>query len=806
MTDFRDAARALRTRPGFTAAAVLMLALGIGINVAVFSITNSVLFKGFRLVEENDRLLYIGVQKDGRGCCTSYPDFLDWRDQATSFSGMGVVADLKITFRDRTGFPETYTATQISANGFQVLGQAPILGRDFLPADEAAGAARVTILSYGFWERRYGRDPGIVGQVVGINGEPTTVIGVMPQGFSFPQNQELWVPLIQTADLQKRDGRTLWFAFGRMADGVIFTSAAAELETIGRRLAQAYPLTNQGWVPRPRTFSEFFVGPNATTKYGALWGAVGFVLLIACANLANLTMARAIGRSREMSLRIALGAPRWRVVRQLLIESLMLATIGGLAGWWIARWGVRAYELAANPPTRAWSEHLLDYAMDSRVFAYLVAITIGTALLSGLFPALRLSRLDLNSALKGGGRRAIAGGGRRTPALLVTAEMALAIVLLAGAGVMIRSFLNVHAADIGVTAANTLTIFLDLPAGTYPGGDQQASFYEGLGARLRTIPGVEAVAMASTLPAGGARSVSYRMAGTSPIEAERSAGVATLTIGPRYFQTLGAAVLAGRDFNDFDSAASLPVAIVNEQFAGVHWPGQDPLGQRLQLLEGKSDSRWLTVVGIASDIVQDVTRQKTEPVIYVPYGQRPAQDMWVILRTAIPAGSLGSSIRREIERLNPDLPVGLGPFTLEERLAGMGNYWNVGSDAVLLLVFAVMALLLACLGLYAVIAHAVSQRTQEIGIRMAVGATARDILQLFCRQGLLPLGAGLAIGLAASLGVNRILESQLVGVSPSDPATLIVASCVLAVCATLGCVLPARRAMSVDPLIALKTD
>jgi putative ABC transport system permease protein len=538
-----------------------------------------------------------------------------------------------------------------------------------------------------------------------------------------------------------------------------------------------------------------------------LWGAVGFVLLIACANLANLTMARAIGRSREMSLRIALGASRWRVVRQLLLESLMLATIGGVAGWWIAAWGVRVYELAANPPTRAWSEHLLDFTMDDNVFAYLVVITIGTALLSGLLPALRLSRLDLNSALKEGGRGTIAGGGGRlASALLVTAEMALAIVLLAGAGVMIRSFLNVHAADIGVTTANTLTIFLDLPAQTYPGGDQQASFYDRLGARLQTIPGVEAVAMASAIPAGGARNVSYGLAETSPIEAKRSAGVATLTIGPRYFQTLGAAVLAGRDFDDFDSASSVPVAIVNEQFARAHWPGRNPLGQRLRLVEGKTEGRWLTVVGVASNIVQDVTRQKTEPVIYVPYGQRPAPDMWVIVGTAIPAGSLGSAIRREIERLDPELPVGLGPFTLEERLAGMGNYWNLGSDAVLLFIFAVMALLLACLGLYAVIAHAVSQRTQEIGIRMAVGATARDILQLVCRQGLLPLGAGLAVGLAASLGVNSILESQLVGVSPSDPGALIVASFVLVVCATLGCVVPARRAMSVDPLIALRTD
>jgi predicted permease len=807
MTDLRNAARAMRAHPGFAAAAVVMLALGIGINVAVFSITNSVLFKGFRLVEDNDRILYIGTQKDGRGCCASYPDFVDWRDQATSFVDMGVVADLAITFRDRTGSPETYTATQISANGFQVLGQRPVIGRDFLPADEAAGAARVAILSYGFWERRYAKDPGVVGQVVSINGEPATVIGVMGQGFAFPQNQAMWVPVVRTADLQNRDVRNLWFAFGRMAAGVTVASATAELETIGGRLARAYPQTNDGWIPRPRTFSEFFVGRNAATTYLALSGAVAFVLLIACANIANLTLARTLGRSREMSVRMALGAGRWRVARQLVVESLMLSALGGVLGWWIAAWGVRAYELMANPPTRAWSDHLLDYTMDYRVLAYLVAMSIGTGLLSALIPALRLARVDVNAGLKEGSRGVAPGGrGRRVSSLLVAVEMALAIVLLAGAGVMIRSFLNIHTADIGVTTADTVTMFINLPVERYVSEAGQAAFYDRLGARLRALPGVESVTMATGIPAGGARTLPYELAGRPAADAGLSPPVATLTIGPAYFRTLRATVLSGREFDDFDSALSLPVAIVNERFARVHWPGESPLGRRLRLLDGRTESPWLTVVGVTSNIVQDVTRQKLDPVVYVPYGQRPAKDMSVIVNTGIAAGSFGNTVRREIEFLDPDLPIGLGPFTLDERLAGMGNYWNIGSDAALLLIFAAMALLLASLGLYAVVAQAVTQRTQEIGIRMAIGATARDVLQLVCMQGMLPLVSGLAIGLAASLGVNRILESQLVEVSPSDPATLVVASCLLVLCGAVGCVLPACRAMNVDPLVALKND
>ncbi len=806
LADLRYGARMMWTHPGFTAAAVLMLALGMGINAAVFSVTNSVLFKGFRLVEDNDRILYIGTQRNGRGCCASYPDFLDWREQATSFDGMGAIADLKITLRDRSGFQETFSATQISANGFQLLRQRPVIGRDFSSSDELAGAPHVAILSHGFWERRYGSDPAVVGQVVSINGEPTTVIGVMPQGFTFPQNQDLWVPLARTPDLDKRDARNLWFAFGRMADGVTRNSAAAELETIGSRLAIAYPQTNQGWVPRPLTFSEFFVGRNASMTYGALWGAVGFVLLIACANLANLMMARAIGRSREMSVRIALGAGRLRIARQLLVESVMLSALGGVFGWWIARWGIRAYELAANPPTRDWSDHLLDYAMDYRVFLYLVAISIGTGLLFGLLPALRLSRLDVNAALKERGRGAVVRGGRRVSALLVAGEMALAVVLLAGAGVMIRSFLNIHTANIGVSTANALTMMLTLPAAEYPSGQAQASFYDRLRPRLLSIPGVEAAAIASTIPASGTGSSSYELAGAAPVDGRNLPTALAVTIGPAYFQALEARVLSGREFNDFDRTSSVPVAIVNEQFARTYWPGEDAIGQRLRSSDGAAAGAWLTVVGVVSNIVQDVTRQKTDPLVYVPYGQNPVRDMWVIVRSRVAPGPLGNSIRREIEALDSDLPIWLGPFTLDDRLAGMGNYWNTANNAVLLLIFAVLALLLASLGVYAVVAYSVSQRRQEIGVRMAIGATAGAIVRLVCVQGLRPLGFGLAIGLVASFGVNQILRAQLVAVSPSDPATLIAASVVLVLCATFGCLIPARRAMNVDPLVALRDE
>jgi putative ABC transport system permease protein len=806
--DIRFALRGMRRSPAFTAIAVTTLAVGIGVNAAVFTVTNAALFKGFRSVARNDRILYIGTQNHGRGCCVSYPDFLDWRAEARSFEGLGAVADLQIVVTDEGRAPEHYDATEITANAFALLGQAPLVGRDFTSTDEAPGAAHVTILSDSFWERRYGRDPAIVGRTLRINGTPTTVVGVMPRGFTFPQNQDLWLLLVRTPDSQKREARQLWFAFGRMRDGVTFEGARAELATIGQRLANAYPRTNEGWVPQPRTFAEFFVGRNAAVIYGSMWAAVGFVLLIACANLANLMVARAIGRSREMSVRLALGAGRWRIIRQLLVESVLLSSMAGIAGWWIAKWGVRAYDLVANPPTLSWSEHLLDYTMDDRVFLYLVGISIGTGLLFGVAPAMRLLRVDINAALQHGGRGIGAGRrGAHLSALLVIAETALALVLLAGAGVMIRSFLNISTVDLGVRTSNVSTMLLNLPEVRYPRADAQASFFDQLDQRLRAIPGVEAVAIASALPAGGSKRVPFELDGAAPVDEQRRPALSMLTVGPRYFETMGAAVVSGRDFDEHDGAAAPPAVIVNQRFASAYWPARDPIGKRLRLFDGKTASTWLTVVGIVSNIVQnDANRQDVDPLIYVPYRQQPADSMWVLVRARGAAGNLANTFRREIQTLDSRLPIWLGPFTLDERLAGMGNYWRIGSDAALFLLFAAIGLLLASLGVYAVVAHSVSERAHEIGIRIAIGATARDILALVLARGLLPLGIGVAIGLFAALAVNRVLISTLVHVSPADPATMIVAATTLSAAATLGCLIPAWRAMRVDPVVALRHE
>ncbi len=795
--DARLSFRTLAKNPGFTAVAVTMLALGIGVNATVFTVTDAVLFKGFAGVERNDRLRYITYKSSN--CCVSYPDFLDWRAQAKSFEGMAIVHGVGIALTDSSGFPENLSGNENSAGVFRLVGARPIMGRDFTAADEMPGAAPVAILNYGFWERRYGKDPAIIGRTVRMNGALTTYIGVMPQGFSFPQTVDVWVPLVQTPKVMNRENRDTWMVVARLAEGVTVESAQAEMDVIGKRLATAYPVTNRDLLPEIQTFAQFFIGPNAALIYGSMWGAVGFVLLIACANLANLLLARAIRRSREISVRIALGAGRWRIVRQLLIESVMLSGAGGFLGWWIAKWGVRTYQLAmANKAS--WL--ILDYTMDHRVLAYLIAISIGTGLLFGLAPALRLSRLDVNASLKDGGRGATGGGhGKHLSALLVTGEMALAVVLLAGAGVLIRSYLKIHTADIGVNTANVLGGSVNLPSERYPRAEDRISFFDRLVTRLEAMPGVESVATADSLPAGGSSKLSYQLAGDAPEDRGRKLSV--LKISPSYFRTLEARILSGREFNDADVASAAPVAIVNQLFAGKYWPGDDPLGKRFRLFDGDTPEAWRTVVGVASNIIQnDQTRQTFDPVVYLPYRQQPGGGAWILVRTRVSPGSLANAFRREVQALDSSLPL-YGPMAINDRLE---RYWDSRFYGGLFLIFAAIALLLASIGLYTVIAHAVSQRTQEIGIRMAIGGTPRDILKLVFRQGMIPLGIGLAIGLAASLAVNRLLQSMLVQVSPSDPVTLVVASAVLILSAALGCWIPARRAMRVDPVVALRNE
>ena len=748
------------------------------------------------------------------GCCVSYPDFLDWRVQATSFTGMEMVHGLDRAVRDENDFLQRRTVTEVTAGTFRLAGQEPILGRDFLPSDEAPGAAPVAILRYEFWERQYGKRADVIGRTIRIDNIATTIVGVMPRGFAFPQNEVMWIPMAPTPALMDRgDRNTGWFAFGRLVDGATIESARAEMGAIGRRLGDAYPQTNQGrnLIPQLYNFREFFIGGNATLIYQAMLGAVSFVLLIACANLANLLLARALGRSREISVRLALGARRWQIVRQLLVESALLSTMGGLCGWWFAQFGLRIYSLWVSGPSvsdaiiNTWFDGMLDYTMDYRVFVYLVIISVASGILFGLAPAARLGRLDVNGALKDATRGSTGSRrGKHLSGLLVVGEVALAVVLLAGAGVMIRSFLKIYMADIGVEAENLLVTRVTLPPSRYAEAESRVAFFESLSARVEALPGVESVALANTIPTDRLRRVAYEVSGVpsagAAIDDQQRPTVSTLVAGPSYFATLGARIVEGREFTLFDGAASAPVVVVNERFAGSTWPGERALGKRLRLA-GASDE-WMTVVGVVGNIAQnDRMRQTIDPVVYLPFRQSSGASMAVFARTRVPPSTLVTDVRREIRAMDSEL-IPSQPQSLTDILAE--SYQYRGISGAMFLLCAVIALLLAAIGLYAVIMHSVTQRTQEIGLRIAIGATTGDIRWLVFREGVLTVGLGLAIGVAVSLFVNRLLVSSLVQVSPADPGTYAVVCGMLVLSTAIGCWLPARRAMRLDPVVALQ--
>jgi predicted permease len=818
--DIRYALRGFRKNPGFTIVAVVMLALGIGINTTVFTVTNAMLFSGYPRLDPNGRILYIGTQNKntGRGGGISYLDFQYWRTHSKSFVDMAIVtnAGLRIRFADRSDdLPDNDDATELSTNTFRMLGQSPILGRDFDSSDEVPSAPPVTILNYRFWATRYGKNPGVLGQFVRINDVPTLVIGVMGPDFEFPHHRvDMWLPLspgrpplgaaigTTTEIFQSRrlrfNGATV---FGRLADGYTVQQARAEMDALANQLTAAYPETNQDLGARVRTFRET-IGPDADLTYTAMWGAVGFVLLIVCANLANLMLSRAVGRTREVSLRIALGAGRWRIVRQLLIESVMLSIFGAAIGLVVAIWGVRAYERIAVPPT---SYVHWVYPMDYRVFAYLLSITVLTGVCFGLAPALRVSKLDLNTTLKEGARGSTGGRrGKYLSSVLVITEMALAVVLLAGAGVMIRSFINIYRANRGMEVDKILTADVRLPAERYPNREAKLAFFDKLKNTLEGVPGVESVAFTDGLPGAFAAPVSFETGDAPSVDEKNRASGSMVAISPEYFRTLGAALLSGRAVTETDGASGNPIALVNERLARATWPGIDPIGKRLRLFEGNAPDSWRTVVGVVSNIVQnDATGQRFDPIVYVPVTQRPSLAGIVLARTSVPPGSIGNAFRRTIQQTDPNLVI-YSWGTLSDSLSF--RYWNNGLNTGLFLIFAAIGLTLAAFGLYAVIAHSVRQHTQEIGVRIAMGATGANIMKMVFKLGMLPVGIGLMLGLPASFGVNSLLRSQLAGVSPSDPLALLSATAVLVFTAVLGCWIPAYRATHVDPVVALRHE
>jgi len=806
--DLRYGLRMLLKSPGFTAVVVLTLALGISVNTMIFSGVNAVLLRPLPY-DDSDRNVYVWATNRQQGwdrISASIPDFVDWRDQNKVFEALAAFfhRNYHLIGGDE---PQRVLSYHISASLFPILGVKPVLGRAFLPAEDQPASERVAILRHGLWQRRFGGDPSLIGQTITLDGESFTVIGIMAPDFWFPtKDVELWVPLRVNAMQLPRDRRFVSM-IGRLKSGVRAEQAAAEMEAITRRLEREYPQSNTGWSANVVPMYKERLGPRARLALPILWVAVGFVLLIACANVANLLLARTATRQKEIAVRAALGASRHRLIRQLLTESLLLAVLGGAVGLLLTRWGADVV-LALVPDYILGVDKISWEVIDARVLGFTLTISLLTAIVFGLAPALEASNPDLNESLKEGGRRTSGGArGRLTGHLLVVSEVALSLVLLTGAGLTIKAFLHLQRVDPGFNPEILLTLRVDLPTYKYPEGHQREAFYRQVLERIRINPEVQAVGAINALPLSGESHTSnFTIEGRPAVApSDRPWGVHS-TISPDYFRLMDIPLLKGRYFTDQDTAESALVAIIGEQTAYRYWPGEDPIGGRIRLEDpdiSTGEGRWLTVVGLVRDVRNRGVDQEPLPELYVPHAQSPTGTMTLVVRTASEPVTLAAAVQSEIWAVDKEQPV-YDIMSMERLLSD-----QIGGIRVfiwLLGIFAVAALVLAAVGIYGVMSYAVSQRTHEIGVRMALGAQPSDVLRLVMRQGFAVTIVSVIIGLAGAWALTRLMTGLLFGVSPTDPATYSGITLLLAVVALLACYLPARRAAKVDPMVALRYE
>ena len=815
LQDLRFAIRMLMKDKPFTLVAVLALGLGIGVNTTVFTFVNAVLLRGLPY-RDADRLLIVATRNVTQGdtAGASLQDLEDWRAQAKSFSGLGCFQQAGMTLIDSGHPPERYQGARVCANTFSLLGQPMHLGRDFLPGEDRKGAEAVVIIGYGVWKTRYGGDPNIIGKAVRVAQKPATIVGVMPEGVQFPSNADVWQagPPVPEDDTTRRDARNMT-VFGRLAPGVSRAQAQAEMSGIASSLAGQFPETNKNIDVRLMTFNDRFNGGPIRVIFLALLGAVGFVLLIACANVANLQLARSVRRSREIAVRVALGASRARIVRQLLVESTLLACVGGVLGLGLATVGVRLFDRAVEGSGKP---YWIQFTFDPVVFGYLAAVCLATGILFGLAPALQVSRTNVNEILKEAGRGT--AGGRRArwmASSMVVVELALTIILLAGAGLMIRSFLKMYSFSLGADTSRLLTMRTSLPERTHPNPEGRQLFYEQLVARLRTIPGVQSAAIASAVPFGGSETRRLELDGRPAPADGQLPRVAYIVISPGYFDVVGAAIRRGRTLQDSDGAPGAEVAVVNERFATQHFPNEDPLGRRIRLVPNDGPPRpadapplkppkWLTIVGVSPTIRQG-NPQALEPdaVVYVPHRFEPQPSMGLLARSQGEPASLTMQMRQAVQAMDPELPV-FAVQTMDQFLAQAR--WPYRVFGSMFAIFAVIALVLSAVGIYAVTAYSVTQRTQEIGVRMALGARAGQVSWLILRQGLVQLAIGLALGLAGALPLSSVLQSLVVQIPTKDPVTFAAIAAILIGVTVAACLIPARRATRLDPLNALRVE
>lgn len=802
--DLRFALRMILAHRWFSAAVVVTLAFGIGLNTMVFTLVDAVLIKpvaipgGARLVAVSNRdLTHIGDYSLN----LSLPDLRDYRAQASTLESIEGATDEEGVLSEKGNPPQAYHLERATSGIFDMIHIHPVLGRGFLPGDDKPGATPVLLLGFGVWKERYASSPAVIGRAVQVNEKPATIIGVMPEEFKFPSNSDMWMPLTPTPELEKRDHRSLQ-AYAMLKPGASIRQATTELNAIAARLATQYPTTNKDLTVRVQTFHQRFNGGGIRVVFLLMLGAVGFVLLIACADVANMMLSRALGRRREMSIRTALGASRWRVVRQMLTESVLLSLLGGLLGFGLAVLGVHWFDLSTRDVGKP---YWIQFTMDYSVFGYFAAICIVSGLLFGIAPALDSSSVELNEVLKEGARSVGKHRGGRLSAVLVVLQFALTLVLLTGAGAFVRSLILSLSANRSVPADQLMTARITLPEDRYKDIDSRQRFYDQLLPRLQALPGVTHVALVSSLPGLGSADREIELEHSAIDAKTKRPRISMIVQSPGYFDAIRLPLLLGRDFNNVDGSAGHKSAILTRECAEHFWPGQSAVGKRFRLYDDNKPGDWITVVGVSSNLVQDLNESDPKPLLFVPFRQEGWNGMALLVQSNLAHSAVETTtgVRSAVQSLDPDLPL-RDVSTLTRAVDH--REWFLHLFTKLFLGFALIALLMASVGLYAVIAHATGSRTQEIGVRMALGASTRSIMMLVMKRGLWQIVAGLVLGLGAVYPLSRVMASMQIGVSSSDPSVFLIVATMLAAVGLFACWLPARKAAALDPVKAIRYE